>query len=86
MQAIFTIKAYEIGHNISQLAHSLAQGRVGSGFDISCSFYGSHYYSRFDPNLFSRTSNSDNQCDSLVERRLRSVCFFSSAIYLQSFT
>ncbi|KAJ3269577.1 phosphomevalonate kinase [Terramyces sp. JEL0728] len=31
--------------------HCLAQGKIGSGFDISCAIYGSQIYNRFNPEL-----------------------------------
>lgn len=34
-------------HNVSQAAHCRAQGRIGSGFDISCACFGSQAYKRF---------------------------------------
>jgi phosphomevalonate kinase len=36
-------------HNVAQLAHSVAQGKVGSGFDVSAAVYGTQIYRRFDP-------------------------------------
>ncbi|KAJ2460537.1 phosphomevalonate kinase [Coemansia sp. RSA 2424] len=36
-------------HNVAQYAHCLAQGKVGSGFDVSAAVYGSHVYRRFSP-------------------------------------
>lgn len=36
-------------HNTAQYIHCLAQGKVGSGFDVSSAIYGSHVYRRFDP-------------------------------------
>jgi len=36
-----------IAHNLSQICHCYAQGKVGSGFDISSAIYGSHVYTRF---------------------------------------
>lgn len=36
-------------HALAQLAHCTAQGKVGSGFDVSSAVYGSHVYKRFDP-------------------------------------
>jgi phosphomevalonate kinase len=36
-------------HNTAQLAHCQAQGKVGSGFDVSSAFFGSQLYARFDP-------------------------------------
>ncbi|GAA5825099.1 hypothetical protein JCM11251_006098 [Rhodosporidiobolus azoricus] len=34
-------------HNLAQYVHSLAQGKVGSGFDVSAAVYGSQEYKRF---------------------------------------
>ncbi|KAJ2552901.1 phosphomevalonate kinase [Coemansia sp. RSA 1933] len=36
-------------HNVAQFAHCLAQGKVGSGFDVSAAVFGSHVYCRFAP-------------------------------------
>lgn len=38
-------------HNTAQQAHCLAQGKVGSGFDVSAAVWGSHRYRRFDPKV-----------------------------------
>ena len=38
-------------HNVAQLAHCAAQGKVGSGFDVSASVWGHQLYRRFDPDL-----------------------------------
>ncbi|GAA5846388.1 hypothetical protein JCM9279_001354 [Rhodotorula babjevae] len=37
----------ELLHNLAQYVHSLAQGKVGSGFDVSTAIYGSQTYRRF---------------------------------------
>jgi phosphomevalonate kinase len=37
----------EVIHNLAQICHCHAQGKVGSGFDISSAMYGSHIYRRF---------------------------------------
>jgi len=34
-------------YNLAQLCHCHAQGKVGSGFDVSCAIHGSHVYQRF---------------------------------------
>lgn len=39
----------ELVHNLVQYVHSLAQGKVGSGFDVSSAIWGTHVYRRFDP-------------------------------------
>ncbi|XLR30133.1 hypothetical protein S83_058033 [Arachis hypogaea] len=36
-------------HKIAQTAHCIAQGKVGSGFDVSSAVYGSQRYVRFSP-------------------------------------
>ena len=38
-----------LAHNVAQFIHCLAQGKVGSGFDVSSAVFGSHIYTRFDP-------------------------------------
>ena len=34
-------------HNLAQICHCYAQGKVGSGFDVSAAMYGPHVYRRF---------------------------------------
>lgn len=36
-------------HRVAQVAHSIAQGKIGSGFDVFTAAYGSNVYSRFSP-------------------------------------
>jgi phosphomevalonate kinase len=36
-------------HNVAQFVHCFAQGKVGSGFDVSSAVWGSHSYKRFNP-------------------------------------
>ncbi|KAI9482310.1 phosphomevalonate kinase [Coemansia sp. RSA 989] len=43
------LHSLQLIHNIAQYAHCLAQGKVGSGFDVSAAVYGSHLYRRFSP-------------------------------------
>lgn len=38
-------------HKLAQIAHSLATGKVGSGFDIAAACYGSIVYTRYSPDL-----------------------------------
>ncbi|ODV89343.1 hypothetical protein CANCADRAFT_138593 [Tortispora caseinolytica NRRL Y-17796] len=40
---------YEIVHKLSQLSHCLAQGKIGSGFDVASAVFGSIKYRRFEP-------------------------------------
>jgi phosphomevalonate kinase len=58
-------------HNLSQICHCHAQGKVGSGFDVSAACHGTHVYRRFPkcllPDLlqqldqFEKDDNSNNQ-------------------------
>jgi phosphomevalonate kinase len=41
----------ELVHMVSQAAHCAAQGKVGSGFDVSCAVFGSQRYVRFSPSV-----------------------------------
>ncbi|KAL2547987.1 GHMP kinase family protein [Forsythia ovata] len=43
----------DIVHVIAQTAHCIAQGKVGSGFDVSSAVYGSQRYVRFSPEVLS---------------------------------
>ncbi|KAL7479030.1 hypothetical protein ACHAW6_004776 [Cyclotella cf. meneghiniana] len=40
-----------ISHNLAQVCHCYAQGKVGSGFDVSSAIYGSHIYTRFSQDI-----------------------------------
>lgn len=44
-----TPAALDTIHALAQLAHCQAQGKIGSGFDVSSAVYGSHEYKRFRP-------------------------------------
>lgn len=46
-------------HNLAQFVHCLAQGKVGSGFDVSAAVYGSQLYTRFDPKVIEDLMNDD---------------------------
>ncbi|KAL7438220.1 hypothetical protein ACHAXH_004490 [Discostella pseudostelligera] len=55
----------KITHNLAQICHCHAQGKVGSGFDVSAAVYGSHIYTRFS--------------DTLIDGLLESVASSSNA-------
>lgn len=38
-------------HNLAQISHSAAQGKVGSGFDVASAVYGTCRYRRFTPDI-----------------------------------
>ena len=52
VEATAFAESRRIVHNLSQLAHCIAQGKIGSGFDVSAAVYGSQIYCRFDPKKF----------------------------------
>ncbi|KAF9593616.1 hypothetical protein IFM89_024300, partial [Coptis chinensis] len=43
----------DLVHVVAQSAHCIAQGKIGSGFDVSAAVYGSQRYVRFSPGLLS---------------------------------
>ncbi|XP_058069371.1 phosphomevalonate kinase, peroxisomal-like [Magnolia sinica] len=43
----------DLVHVVAQTAHCIAQGKVGSGFDVSAAVYGSQRYIRFSPAVLS---------------------------------
>ncbi len=51
------LKAFEIDaskdevHKLAQVSHSIATGKVGSGFDIAAACYGSIVYTRYSPEI-----------------------------------
>ncbi|XP_024377116.1 phosphomevalonate kinase, peroxisomal [Physcomitrium patens] len=48
----------ELVHSVAQAAHCAAQGKIGSGFDVSCAVYGSQRYVRFSPSVLSSVQAS----------------------------
>lgn len=43
----------DLVHIVAQSAHCIAQGKIGSGFDVSAAVYGSQRYVRFSPAVLS---------------------------------
>ncbi|KAG0356834.1 phosphomevalonate kinase [Podila minutissima] len=56
-------------HNTAQFIHCLAQGKVGSGFDVSSAVWGSHTYRRFSPELLQEIMHNEarNQIPTLLK-------------------
>lgn len=50
----------DLVHIIAQSAHCIAQGKVGSGFDVSSAVYGSQRYVRFSPEVLSSAQAAKN--------------------------
>lgn len=44
-------------HNLAQISHCAAQGRVGSGFDVAAAVHGTCIYRRFSPDLLTIMSD-----------------------------
>ena len=56
-------------HRLAQLCHVVAQGKVGSGFDVSAAVYGSICYERYSPSLLLRFIGSNEEpltCDDIA--------------------
>lgn len=53
LQEINSSSDLDMVHMIAQSAHCIAQGKVGSGFDVSSAVYGSQRYIRFSPEVLS---------------------------------
>lgn len=50
----------DLVHVVAQSAHCIAQGKIGSGFDVSAAVYGSQRYVRFSPSVLSSTQVAAN--------------------------
>jgi len=54
-------------HNLAQICHCHAQGKVGSGFDVSAACHGTHVYRRFPkcllPDLLQQLDEFEKQLD-----------------------
>ena len=48
---IYGFEDNEVIHKLAQVAHALATGKVGSGFDIAAATYGSIVYVRYSPEI-----------------------------------
>ncbi|KAJ1855365.1 phosphomevalonate kinase [Coemansia sp. RSA 638] len=66
-QSCTTTKGMQLVHNIAQYAHCLAQGKVGSGFDVSAAVYGSHVYRRFSPTVLEAAMSENSSIAELVQ-------------------
>ncbi|XP_073122869.1 phosphomevalonate kinase, peroxisomal [Henckelia pumila] len=51
----------DVLHAIAQTAHCIAQGKVGSGFDVSSAVYGSQRYVRFSPEVISSAQDTGKE-------------------------
>jgi phosphomevalonate kinase len=56
-----SLHARAVVHNLAQFIHCLAQGKVGSGFDVASAVFGSQIYTRFSPEVI-RSLMDDAVC------------------------
>ncbi|CAN3372938.1 hypothetical protein DIURU_002829 [Diutina rugosa] len=61
-------KQKDLLHNIAQVAHCSAQGKIGSGFDVAAAVYGSIKFQRFDPKLVESAINKPSEVKSICDR------------------
>ncbi|KAJ2003478.1 phosphomevalonate kinase [Coemansia thaxteri] len=59
------VRSRSLIHNVAQYAHCLAQGKVGSGFDVSAAVYGSHVYRRFSPEVLEGAMSERSSLDDI---------------------
>ncbi|XBH85976.1 hypothetical protein VPH35_073754 [Triticum aestivum] len=57
-----TGRDFDFVHAIAQSAHCIAQGKIGSGFDVSAAVYGSQRYIRFSPEILSSAQVIGGSC------------------------
>ena len=69
MLTYYSNESKRIIHNVAQLAHAIAQGKLGSGFDVAAAVYGNQLYRRFNADNFKTVMNNDmsKQADVLYE-------------------
>ncbi|KAI9100430.1 Phosphomevalonate kinase [Phlyctochytrium arcticum] len=56
-----------LAHNCAQLCHCLAQGKIGSGFDVSAAVFGTHVYRRFSPKVLDAVLSENQRPPSVQE-------------------
>ncbi len=66
-----------IAHHCAQVAHSRAQGKVGSGYDVAAAVFGSQEYQRYSPALVEQFPKSAEKTWDYFTRPLRvAPCFY----------
>ncbi|ORZ01481.1 ribosomal protein S5 domain 2-type protein [Syncephalastrum racemosum] len=53
-------------HNVAQFVHCFAQGKVGSGFDVSAAVWGNHQYCRFSPDVLTPIMDTDVSAEDIT--------------------
>ncbi len=71
------ISDFKITHHCAQVAHSRAQGKVGSGYDIAASVFGSQEYQRYTPELIDGfPKNAEKPWDHFIRPLRVAPCFY----------
>jgi phosphomevalonate kinase len=60
-------------HNLAQICHCHAQGKVGSGFDVSSACHGSHVYQRFPASILANLLTLLDENDVSLSADLRNL-------------
>lgn len=60
-------------HNLAQVAHCQAQGKIGSGFDVAAATYGSIIYRRFAPAIIADLPTLDLKTHDNYHRALKGL-------------
>jgi phosphomevalonate kinase len=75
-------------HNLAQIVHCAAQGKIGSGFDVSSAIFGSQIYSRFTPDLINpllskleQEENSSQTIQEVLELCENSQCVWDQVVF-----
>jgi len=77
--------ARRLAHNASQFVHCLAQGKVGSGFDVSAAVFGSQIYRRFKPAVLDPLMAGDVCYDGGSASSVRSFCLVCNRLIEECF-
>lgn len=77
---IVTAEALSMVHNLAQLVHANAQGKIGSGFDVSSAVYGTHVYTRFDQAPFESCLEASVSGGLLAEKVAQSGALWNQRI------
>eukprot|EP01087_Luapelamoeba_hula_P011424 TRINITY_DN3104_c0_g1_i1.p1 TRINITY_DN3104_c0_g1~~TRINITY_DN3104_c0_g1_i1.p1 ORF type:complete len:297 (-),score=21.72 TRINITY_DN3104_c0_g1_i1:142-1032(-) len=72
-------------HNVAQYAHYKAQGKIGSGFDVSAAVYGSQVFKRFRPQFLAShqfvTSTEAGSTENCVSSHVEGAQAFRAFIH-----
>ncbi len=82
------LESNDVLHKLSQISHSLATGKIGSGFDIAAATYGPIIYSRYSKDIFNNITkiNTPDEVKNIVKTKwnynIQQINFSNSIIEL----